>query len=390
MAKHRVGVLGGYFDPFHQGHLRMAQAALDGGYVDHVLVLPAGGSPDQPCVASPEDRWQMAVAACSVDSRLEVGRLALDRSDASLPVETLRRLHKQDPKADLYCIIGSDALMRLTDWRHPKELLKAFPFLVCPRPEKEDIGALRSRVESLTALGARLIFLPMDPSPAASCRIREGCLPEEEEFLNAGVREFISAKGLYHQEKRIARADEWLDRLFEALNPHRFAHSLSVAWTARHLAQVHGVAPFRAEEAGLLHDCAKCLPLKKMQQIAREHSLTRDPAFLESGALLHSLVGAWVARNRYGMADPEVLDAISYHNTGCPGMSRLAMCVCLADSIEPLRESFPLLEKVRLLAEKDLEGALLLSLEGTADYVQTRGKYLHPRTMQTIAWLKNL
>lgn len=52
LAKHRVGVLGGYFDPFHMGHLRMALSALDGGYVDQVLVLPAGGGPDRPCEAS--------------------------------------------------------------------------------------------------------------------------------------------------------------------------------------------------------------------------------------------------------------------------------------------------------------------------------------------------
>ena len=105
---------------------------------------------------------------------------------------------------------------------------------------------------------------------------------------------------------------------------------------------------------------------------------------------MHSLVGAWVARNEYGMADPEVLDAIAYHNTGHPGMSRLAMCVCLADSIEPTRESYPQLEQIRALSELSLERALLMSLESTAAFVRSRGKYLHPRTQETIAWLKTL
>ena len=118
--------------------------------------------------------------------------------------------------------------------------------------------------------------------------------------------------------------------------------------------------------------------------------MTGDHMILESGALLHSLVGAWVARNAYGMADPEVLEAIMYHNTGCAGMSRLAICVCLADSIEPTRESYPLLENVRILSELSLERALLMSLEGTSEYVRSRGKYLHPRTLGTIAWLKSL
>lgn len=90
------------------------------------------------------------------------------------------------------------------------------------------------------------------------------------------------------------------------------------------------------------------------------------------------------------MTDPDVLEAISYHNTGYPGMTRLDMCVCLSDSIEPLREPYPLLEEVRALAESSLERALLLSLERTADYVLSRGRYLHPRTRDTIAWLKTI
>ena len=209
-------------------------------------------------------------------------------------------------------------------------------------------------------------------------------------LLDGAVREFCAAKGLYGMARRIEASDRWLDQLFAALTPKRFAHSLSVARTARRLAFQYGVDPLQAEEAGLLHDCAKCLPMKEMRRIALEHSLTDDPAILESGALLHSLAGAWLARNAYGMADPAVLEAIAYHNTGHAGMSRLAMCVCLADFMEPNRESYPLLEEVRRLAEHSLEQALLLSLEGTAEYVCSRGKYLHPRTQETIAWLKTL
>ena len=70
-------------------------------------------------------------------------------------------------------------------------------------------------------------------------------------------------------------------------------------------------------------------------------------------------------------------------------MSRLAVCVCLSDSIEPLRKSYPRLEEIRRLSEVSLEKALLLSLESTAEYVLSRGKYLHPRTRETIAWLRN-
>lgn len=155
----------------------------------------------------------MTVAACSQDRRILPSRLALDRTDDKLPVETLKRLQKEDPKAELVCIIGSDALMRLEDWRHPKALVRTWPYLVCPRPENEDLSAMRAQADALTARGARLTFLPMDPVSAASSRIREGVPIEEDPSLDVSVREFIAARGLYRQEKRIARAEMWLDRL---------------------------------------------------------------------------------------------------------------------------------------------------------------------------------
>jgi predicted HD superfamily hydrolase involved in NAD metabolism len=182
-------------------------------------------------------------------------------------------------------------------------------------------------------------------------------------------------------------AHKWLKN---NLNEKRYLHSLGTAESAKELAKKFGLNEERAYTAGLLHDCAKCLPLREMQRIAREHRLTDDPMILSSGGLLHALVGVPVAQEKYGMEDPEVLEAIAFHTTGSPGMSRLAMCVCLADFMEPLRESFPLLEEVRVLSRSSLEKALLLSLEGTVDYVKSRGWYLYPRTCDTITWLRQV
>jgi len=203
-------------------------------------------------------------------------------------------------------------------------------------------------------------------------------------------RDYHDLKVLYCASTRLDTAPSWLDRLYKTLNPKRFAHSLSVARTAVRLAERYSLDVIRTEQAGLLHDCAKCLPLPEMQRIARKHDLTDDPGFLESPALLHSVVGAWVARKKYGMEDPEVLKAIEYHNTGCAGMSPLAMIICLADFIEPNREPFPGLEEVRALSGVSLEKALLLSLEDVVAHVSSKGRTLHPRTLGTIDWLKTL
>ena len=273
-----------------------------------------------------EDRWKMLVAASACDKRLIPSRLCLDMDAGP----------------------GSGAVM--------KELSKLYP-------------------------DAKLRLLP-DVSDTSEVSV--------EEDLPVPVLEYCRCKGLCGFPHKMEHIDLWMDHLFTALKPRRFAHSLSVARTSVQLAELYGENPLKAEQAGLLHDCAKCLPIKDMQRIAVDNHLTDDPDVLASDALLHSIAGACLAEQLYGMTDPDVLEAIRFHNTGYPGMSRLAMCVCLADFMEPLRESFPLLEEVRVLSRSSLEKALLLSLEGTVDYVKSRGWYLYPRTCDTITWLRQV
>ena len=391
MAKERIGILGGAFDPMHQGHLQMALSALDGARLDQLLVIPAADDAYKPCIVGREDRWKMTVAACTQDERLIPSRLEIDREGTAYSVDTLLALRQQYPRADLFYILGADGAMKLKNWHRLEEALPLCSFLVCPRVGDVPPAAFHEELARLRALGGRFSMLGMDPVTVSSSEIRNQLaagLPTPGLFFP--LREYCALKGFYGMPRRMGRADAWIEKLFAAVNPRRFAHSLSVAACSRRLARLYGENPRQAEEAGLLHDCAKCLPLKEMRRIAEEHSLTDDPAMLDSNALLHSLVGAWVAEHEYGMTDPEVLEAIAFHNTGSPGMSRLAMCVCLADFIEPTRGSYPLLEQVRVLSELSLERALLLSLEGTADYVRQRGRYLHPRTQETISWLKTL
>ena len=392
MAKQRrIGILGGTFDPVHLGHIRMGLSVLDGGYVDRLLVVPSGLPPYKTGTAAPEDRWMMVVSACSCDERLIPSRLELDRSGSTYTIDTLLAVRKEEPKASLFYVIGTDALMNLHRWHRIGEILSLCTFLVCSRTSADDTEACSSRIKMLSAMGGRFITIPADIPPVSSTAIRDSLAAgNEPEGLDESVLEYCMCKGLYGYPGRLEHIDSWISGLFSALKPSRFAHSMSVALTAKRLASIYGIDPLKAEQAGLLHDCAKGMSLAEMQHIAAEHSLTLDRHFLENKALLHSVVGAEVALDEYGMTDPEVLDAIRYHNTGCTGMSRLAMCVCLADSIEPLRKPYPMLDEIRDLSLVSLEKALLLSLERTAEYVDSRGLFLHPRTRNTIAWLRSL
>ena len=167
-------------------------------------------------------------------------------------------------------------------------------------------------------------------------------------------------------------------------------HSLLVAHTARKLARIHGVNENRAALAGLLHDCAKCLPLADMQRIARDSRLLLDKETLQSGNLLHGPAGAVVAEKEYGVTDPIILSSIRCHNTGKVGMLPLDMIVFLSDKIEPSRRSYPALEEVRRLAQEDLGAAMLHSLQSTLEYVRSQNTEPHPLTQQVADWLQRI
>ena len=392
LSRERIGIFRSDFDPIQQGHMQMAVSTLNQCPLDQILLIPKVNDELKPCAASREDRWKMVVAASTQDSRLIPSRMEIVRKKASSAFDILNALKKEHPKADLFYILCPDEIMGLRLWPHLKKVFSLCTFLVCMQAGDEYPGALHDEINRLRSLNGHFSIIQTECGSDASAEIwkhkSSGSLVS---CLFSPIWEYCSLTGLYDFSRHLDdRTEEWLEKLFSSLNPRRFAHSLSVADYARSLAQIHHINLRQAEEAGLLHDCAKCMPLKEMQRIAIEHSLTDDPEILSSSALMHSLVGAWIARNKYGMADPEVLEAISYHNTGHAGMSRLAMCVCLADSIEPTRGFYPHLEQVRALAELSLERALLLSLETTADFVRQRGKYLHPLTQNTIAWLKTL
>ena len=121
----------------------------------------------------------------------------------------------------------------------------------------------------------------------------------------------------------------------------RFIHTMEVASTAANLAMCYGEDPAKAELAGLLHDCAKCMSLNKMLKICEKSGVPLSDIEKTSGSLLHSKAGAVLAACKYGVEDEDILNAIRYHTTGRPGMSLLEKIVFVADYIEPGRDSAP-------------------------------------------------
>ena len=168
----------------------------------------------------------------------------------------------------------------------------------------------------------------------------------------------------------------------------RFVHTLYVSGTAANLAMRHGADIEKAETAGLLHDCAKCMNLGKMLKTCTKAGLNLSDMEKESGALLHSKAGAVVAHDRYGVTDEDILNAIRYHTTGRPGMSLLEKIIFVADYMEPCRDSAPNLPLVRKLAYENIDICVLQILKDTLSYLGTTDSEVDPMTQKTYEYYR--
>ena len=124
-------------------------------------------------------------------------------------------------------------------------------------------------------------------------------------------------------------------QLVKALDSKRYEHTQGVAYTSAALAMRYGEDIQKAELAGLLHDCAKCLDNEKKIQICKKHNIEISEAEQNNPFLLHAKVGGYLAKTKYKVDDEEIIDAIVYHTTGRPGMSLMEKIVYIADYIEP-------------------------------------------------------
>lgn len=189
--------------------------------------------------------------------------------------------------------------------------------------------------------------------------------------------------------KKLTRID-LIRTLEQELNYKRFVHTLAVAGTAASLAMCYGADIEKAEIAGLLHDCAKCLDVRKMQRLCEKAGLEISPYERSSGSLLHSKAGSVLAAEKYGVTDPDLLNAIRYHTTGRPGMSLLEKIIFVADYIEPGRFSAKNLPLVRKMAFADIDETLLKILYDTLVYLNSTGNTVDPMTQKTYDYYKRL
>ncbi len=170
-AAKRIGLFGGSFDPVHNGHVMLADAALDELSLEMLYLIPAAQSPFKPDdkPADNASRVQLLRLAFAGRENCEVDEQELQRGDVSYTIDTVRDYAARHPDAELTCLIGADHVPMLPQWRDVDRLADLIAFAAVSRPGE-------ATVDFPTPFrGKRLSGVPVNVSASdIRARVREG------------------------------------------------------------------------------------------------------------------------------------------------------------------------------------------------------------------------
>ena len=130
----RIGVMGGTFDPIHNGHLVAASEVADAFKLDEVIFVPTGAPWHKKAVTSTEHRYLMTVIATAANPSFTVSRVDIDRPGITYTIDTLTEISNLHPDADLFFISGADAIAQILAWKEIEKLWSMATFVAVTRP----------------------------------------------------------------------------------------------------------------------------------------------------------------------------------------------------------------------------------------------------------------
>ena len=156
------------------------------------------------------------------------------------------------------------------------------------------------------------------------------------------------------------------------------------------LAMKYEVDLEKAEVAGLLHDCAKCISDEKKLKKCLEHNINISEIEKEQPYLLHAKLGAFIAMEKYGIHDRDIINAILKHTTGSCDMTMLEKIIYVADYIEPNRKKAKNLPVIRKMAFEDIDLALYTILKDTVEYLKVKNTKIDNTTLKAYEYYKKI
>lgn len=201
IGSRKIGILGGSFDPIHQGHLNIAKCAYDEFGLDEVWFIPAGHSPnkDERDMTSAEMRADMVALAIAPYPYFKLSRMEIEAAETSYTYLTLTKLKEQYPNSELFFIMGADSLDYFERWRHPEIICEKATILTAVRDDM-DIAEIEEKIASLKKLFPAEIYPIKEGRTEVSStnlrqRIQNGQM--DKEMIPEAVAVYIRRNGIY-------------------------------------------------------------------------------------------------------------------------------------------------------------------------------------------------
>lgn len=199
----RVGIMGGTFDPIHNGHLMIAKAAYAKFHLDEVWFLPNGNPPHkakQDIGSDVPQRVEMVRRAIEGYAEFRLETYETERKNVSYSYATMEHFKELYPQHEFFFIIGADSLFAIEQWVKPERIFPTCTILAAYRDEIDTSEEMYAQIEHLVQkYSARIELLSTPLLKISSSQIRSYCMQGQEidGFVPRKVEEYIRKEGLY-------------------------------------------------------------------------------------------------------------------------------------------------------------------------------------------------
>jgi len=203
-----IGILGGTFDPIHNGHLLLGKQAYKEYHLQEIWFMPSGQPPhkkEHPVTAA-EDRCEMVRLAIKGYSYFRLSEFEVNRSGNSYTAQTLMLLQAEYPEHRFFFIIGADSLYEIEQWYHPEEVMRQVTLLVANREYNQGTDSIEEQIHHLKEkYQARIHLLHCEEVDISSHELRDMAVKGKHlfKYVPGNVEDYIISHKLY-QDKRSA------------------------------------------------------------------------------------------------------------------------------------------------------------------------------------------
>ncbi|WP_254910419.1 nicotinate-nucleotide adenylyltransferase [Gulosibacter sp. 10] len=189
--RRRIGIMGGTFDPIHNGHLVAGSEVAQHFDLDEVFFVPTGNPYMKSGVSPAEHRYLMTVIATASNPRFKTSRVDIDRPGPTYTIDTLRDINERVPNADLFFITGADAITQILEWKQASEMFRLAHFVAVTRPGHD------LELEGLPDEHVSTLEIPALAISSTDCRTRVRQGNQVWYLVPDGVVQYIAKTNLY-------------------------------------------------------------------------------------------------------------------------------------------------------------------------------------------------